>query len=279
MVSRPRNSAQILKWVVYSLLVVNFVYYFVEEVYISSHTLRFGGTIADWAGAFATTIDEFAWLSLLFLFELETYQLSDEAYARRRVRWTIHATRGLLYLMLAHTVVERLDAVMDYKNVHLAAEVTSLCELVGRDISFGRNYRYTLIDGSNCAELSEGDRFYFLEPSVITDYDGYRLEEKHVWVDLNDACVWLIVVLLIELAVRLQGRGVTSGVLTGIGHLTKFLYGVLLAHALFWLWTGHWLYAWDQALWICGFWLIGRNLSEWRAEVEKGGRIPAASNR
>lgn len=96
-------------------------------------------------------------------------------------------------------------------------------DLVGRDISFGRNYRYTLIDRSNCAELSESDRFYFFEPSVITDYGGYRLEEKHVWVDLNDACVWLIVVLLIELAVRLQGREVMSGVLTGIGHLTKFL--------------------------------------------------------
>jgi hypothetical protein len=118
-----------------------------------------------------------------------------------------------------------------------------------------------------------GQRFYYLEPTVITDRGGYELERKHVWVDLNDACQWLIVVLLIEMAVRLQNRGVTGGVLIGMTHVVRFLYGVLFAHALFWLWVGHWVYAWDQTLWIWGFWIIGRNLSQWRDEIiEKTGR-------
>lgn len=263
---------QIVKWTVYSLLVVNFGYYLAEEIYISSHTLRGGGSLVEWAGEFATTIDVFAWLSLLLLFELETYQLSDQTLARRGVRWTIHGCRALCYLMLAHTVVERVDTVLEFNKVSLAPEIDSLCEVAGKGISYGKNYRYTLIDESNCAELSEGERFYFLEPTVITDYGGYRQEEKLVWVDLNDACVWLIVVLLIELAVRLQNRGVTGGVLTGLSYITRFLYGVLFAHAIFWLWLTHWVYAWDQTLWICGFWLIGRNLSEWRAEMEERGR-------
>lgn len=264
-----RPIAQFIKWVVYSLLLVNFGYYFVEEIYISSHTLRHGGSLVEWAGEFATTIDEFAWLSLLLLFELETYQLSDETLARRRVKWTLHLLRGLLYVMLVHTVVERVDSVLDYRLVPLASEVDSLCEVADREISFGRNYRYTLIDASNCDTLGEGTRFYFIEPTVITDRQGYRLEGNLVRVDLNDACVWLIVVLLIELSVRLQNRGVTNGTLRVVGVVTKLLYGVLFAHAIFWLWLGHWVYAWDQTLWICGFWIIGLNLDEWRAEISQ----------
>jgi len=161
---------------------------------------------------------------------------------------------------------------MELDGVTRASGLTSLCEVAGEDISFGSNYRYEVIDQSNCRSLSPDDRFYFLEPTVITDHAGYRLERKLLWVDLNDACIWLVVVLLIELSVRLQDRGGDGKVLNGIAYLTKFLYGVLIAHAVFWLWLGHWVYAWDQALWIGGFWLIGRNLSEWRAEVEERGR-------
>jgi hypothetical protein len=269
MVSSKAGVRQFIKWVVYSLLVVNFGYYFIEEIYISSHTLRSGGNLIEWLGEFATTIDEFAWISLLFLFELETYQISDESLERRSVRWSIHGFRMLCYVLLAHTVVERVVTVMEFEQVSLAPEISSLCQLADQEISYGNNYRYVLIDESNCAELGKGEAFYFLEPTVITDQGGYLLEKKHVWVDLNDACVWLIVVLLIELAVRLQERGVTGAALTVLGYLTKFLYGVLLALAIFWLWTGHWLYAWDQVLWIGGFWIIGRNLTEWREELRE----------
>jgi hypothetical protein len=31
---------------------------------------------------------------------------------------------------------------------------------------------------------------------------------------------------------------------------------------------GHWLWAWDQTLWICGFWAIEYNMREWREEIE-----------
>ena len=40
--NRKRDWGQITKWTVYSLLLINFGYYFIEEIYISSHTLRQG---------------------------------------------------------------------------------------------------------------------------------------------------------------------------------------------------------------------------------------------
>jgi hypothetical protein len=267
-----RDRGQFIKWAVYALLVVNFGYYLVEEIYIASYTLQEGDGLYDWAGAFATTFDEFAWLSLLFLFELETYQLSDQSLERRSLRWTLHGFRALCYLLLAHTVVQWMTAVMEINDISQATEVASLCQLADGETSFGKNYRYQLIDASNCRVLSGDDRFYFLEPGVITDRAGYTLEKKLVWVDLNDACMWLVVVLLIELSVRLQDRGVSGRLLDGIGYTTYLLYGVLFAHAIFWFWMGHWVYAWDQALWIGGFWLIGRNLSEWRDEIKERGR-------
>jgi hypothetical protein len=33
---------------------------------------------------------------------------------------------------------------------------------------------------------------------------------------------------------------------------------------------GHYLYAFDQALWIGGFWVIERNLNQWRADIDQG---------
>jgi hypothetical protein len=32
---------------------------------------------------------------------------------------------------------------------------------------------------------------------------------------------------------------------------------------------GHWIFAWDEALWILGFMAIGMNLSEWRKEIDE----------
>ena len=60
------DKGQVLKWTIYSLLLINWGYYFIEEIYISSHTLRQGGPFLEWTREFASTIDEFAWFGLHF---------------------------------------------------------------------------------------------------------------------------------------------------------------------------------------------------------------------
>ncbi len=49
---------------------------------------------------FATTIDMAAWLGLVFLFELETYALPDEAF-KGWVTRTIHVVRIVCYIGIA----------------------------------------------------------------------------------------------------------------------------------------------------------------------------------
>lgn len=78
--ARPRaqDIRQILKWVVYTLLTINFVFYFLEELKFAEYTIGDGVKFLEWTAAFATTRDEIAWLVPIALFELETYALSDE---------------------------------------------------------------------------------------------------------------------------------------------------------------------------------------------------------
>jgi len=45
------------------------------------------------------------------------------------------------------------------------------------------------------------------------------------------------------------------------------MYGLLLLHGAFWVYLGHWVWGWDQFLWIAGFWAIEGNLSEWKSEI------------
>lgn len=262
------DKSQLIKWTVYCLLLLNWGFYAVEEFNMASHTLRQGGTFLQWTEAYATTIDELAWFGLLFMLELETYML-DDSMEKPWVKWSVHGLRLVCYLFLAHTVYARITTMADVFEVEQATEITELCQVADQEISFGENFRYEIITSENCNSFSDDSVFYMLDPSVITDSEGLALEEKHVWVDFQDAVIWLLVIWAIELAVWLQNREVTGGVLMVASHAAKVGYALLFANAAFWAWTGHLVYAWDQFLWIAGFWAIEKNLSEWRDEIRE----------
>ena len=90
------DTRQLIKMTIYTLLIINFILYIRDDWQIAIHTMRNGGSFLDWTGAFTTTIDETAWLALIFLFELETYLLSDETL-NGPVKWIIHGIRILCY--------------------------------------------------------------------------------------------------------------------------------------------------------------------------------------
>ena len=103
---------------------------------------------------------------------------------------------------------------------------------------------------------------------VVTDAAGLELERDFAWSDLIEACVWLLIILAIETVIRLQARGVTGGPwITAANVAQLILYAVLLVFAVWWATLGHWLYFWDELVWIGGFAAIEMNLSEWRDEL------------
>jgi hypothetical protein len=265
---KRHNLKQWIKGIVYTLLLINWGLYIADDASIAAHTLRADSTFLDWTSAFATSIDEAAWFILLFVFELETYLLSDESFTPARLK-LMHGLRLICYLFLAHTLYAFGEAAGDLLDLEPEVDTTHLCQLLDADLSFGSNLEYNTLDKSNCQTLSTDNQFYLIEDgAVVTDTRGLQIERELVWIDLAEAAVWLLILFLIEVTLRLQEKGIAQGPLLRTVITLKYgLYSLLWCAVLYWLYRGHPMYAWDEALWIFGFMAIGMNLSDWRDEM------------
>ena len=205
---------------------------------------------------------------MLFMFELETYVLEDEATKGWVVK-TVHGVRLVCIAMILHTVYAFAVAVIDYQPTVIVEDRTSLCDMIDDEISYVYNLEYTEINEQTCATLSDETRFYRVgSDPVVSTIEGLNLERDLAWVDLVEVVTWLLIIVAIELVVRLQEHGVTSGTLISVAGTTKyFLYLVLFALAAYWGSLSHWLYTWDTFVWIAGFAAIEMNISEWRDEM------------
>ena len=270
---------QIVKWSVYALLLINFAYYFYEDWTIAAHTLDLESSFLKWTSGFATSIDESAWFLLLLMFELETYFLED----RSGTDWTtraVHAVRILCFIMIAHTVYAFAQTVIDLRPTVAVENVSSLCDMTDSEVSYVYNLEYTDVTTENCSQLSTSTQFYWLaEDPVVSDIDGLELERDLALVDLLEAVVWLFIIIAIEAIVRLQDRGIAGGtLLSGINLFKYVLYAILIAFGVYWATLSHWLYLWDELLWIGGFAAIEMNVSQWRDElIDEQALIPAES--
>lgn len=265
------RAQQAIKWAVYTLLLVNFGFYIAEDWNRAMHSLDAGATLFEWTTEFATSIDELGWFLLLGMFELETYVLEDEQWTG----WSSALIRGVrlaCYLMIGHTVVAYGAAALEIESAPAVNDVDTLCELADGDTAYVYNLGYTTITEANCESLSGASQFYWVtEGTVVTDPAGLELEQRLYWVDVIEAVAWLGIVLAIEAVVRLQDRGISGGKAISLLNGTQLvLYLLLIAFAIWWATLSHWLYFWDELLWIGGFAAIEMNLSEWREELKGG---------
>ena len=142
--------------------------------------------------------------------------------------------------------------------------------MIGDELSYVYNLEYTEIDAATCGELSTATKFYRVgNDPVVSDIDGLNLERDLAIADLAEAVLWLLVLAAIEIAIRLQGRGITEGrLISAAKYSTYFVYASLIALGVYWATLSHWLYLWDELVWIGGFAAIEMNLSEWREEIQ-----------
>jgi hypothetical protein len=148
-------------------------------------------------------------------------------------------------------------------------DVDNLCDLVDADVSYVYNLEYTEVTDQTCGELSSATQFFWLaDDPIVTDMPGLQLERDLAWADLAEVVIWLLILLAIETVVRLQSRGVTGGAVIATGNgLKLFLYLSLIGIGIYWASLSHWLYLWDEIVWILGFAAIELNVSEWRDEL------------
>jgi hypothetical protein len=265
---RRYHPAQLIKWTVYALLLLNWAYYAWDEWNMAQHTLRQGGSLHDWLIAFATTIDEAAWFGLLFLWELETYWLPYDWHSPWLQRG-LKLLRLLCYVFILNTVVSRAVDLKALDGLQPLAGVSSPCQLADQHWSWTFNLHYQEIGTGNCDGFSTDSEFFAVESTAITDRAGLRHEWFSRYIDLQDAITWLLVMFSIELAIWLQGRDITGGPLMLASYAAKIFYGLLFFHAAYWVWNGHWVYGWDQVLWILGFFAIEMNVKDWREELQE----------
>ena len=259
---------QAVKWAVYGLLIVNFGFYISEDWARAAHTLHEGSTFLDWTSEFATSIDESAWFLLLFMFELETYVLEDRHW-KGWVALSVRGVRLFCYVLIAHTVYAFAVTVIDLQPTVPVQDAQDSCSLANADVSYVYNLEYTDINDGNCAGLSSASEFYWVgKDPVVSDMAGLNLERDLAWADLIEVVVWLVILLAIEAVVRLQDRGVTGGGLISLANSVKILlYLLLIAIGVYWASLSHWLYLWDELVWIGGFAAIEMNVSDWRKEL------------
>lgn len=266
--SNLHKIQQTVKWIVYTLLIINWGFYIYEDWDRAVHTLNDSSTLFDWAREFATSIDESAWFILLFMFELQTYVLEDQDW-QGWVAKTVHGVRLVCFVMIMHTVYAFAVTVIEYQPTVAVENVSNLCDMTNDGVSYVYNLDYTEINEQTCGELSYESAFYWVgNDPVVSDMPGLNLERELAWADLVEVVTWLLILLSIEFVVRLQEHGVSGGTMISSANWLKiFLYLILFGLAVYWATLSHWLYTWDTFVWIAGFAAIEMNISEWRDEL------------
>ena len=259
---------QLFKYSIYTLLTINVLVFFGEEWAAARLEYPEGISGGEFFKAYAATVDTAAWVILLLMFELETYVLEDRHYTRA-VRVSLHALRAVCYLFIISAFYGYVtDALFVYRASPLHG-VSDLCALVGQNWSYATTFgEYAEITASNCASFSAFDSFVRFD-GVTAVVDAPGLGDIHFLaiVDVVNAGVWLLVVLLLEVDVRLQERDRFEGIAFYLSTAAKFiLYSILALAVVAWMVTGDFVDWWDAFLWLVAFVFIELNVVEWRHE-------------
>ena len=264
---RPR-VAHAIKYIVYAGLLLMFASYIRDDLLAFRSTLPPDAALLDVILTFSTTIDMFGWVALVALFELETYAISEEAWTRAMER-TIHVLRILCYALVAWAAYGYTVEALETFNVTPIAGVSRACDMADQGIWVQIDViEYVEVSTANCDGLSGDSAFYRIEGEVAAIGATVLAHIQALgWIDILNAYVWIIVVLLVEAEVRLQSADrFSSPVLKRVRQFKTLFYLVLIGNSLVWLYYGYYTYTIDAFLWIFGFWAIELNLAEWEQD-------------
>ena len=271
---------QLFKYAVYALLTLNIYLFYVEEASALTSQFPDGVGLHNLREAFSATIDTAAWVVLLLMFELETYVLDDEKFTRP-VIWTLHGLRALCYAAILLAFGGYVDDMRFVSDAVALAGVSNLCSLPAGDWSWAVTFgEYLAVTPANCATLSDAANFLQLRDlPVVVDTVGHAEIVRLAWVDVVNAAVWILVVLVLEIDVRLQERNLLEGFALKASNAVKLvLYSLLFLAAVYWGVKGDFIDFWDAFLWLVAFVFIEMNVFEWRAEEQAAALADDAKN-
>ena len=258
-----------IKAALYALLLANFGYYLFEDWSRTSFSLTDAASFYDWVQEFNTSLDEVAWFTLLLIFELETYVIDESGWSPGLARIVL-SIKLIAFCLIGHTLYVNFSALTEILGPVSASAGSNLCDLADTGQSWLFNLDYTLITSEMCDVLPKAPQYWEIpgEP-VVTSSAGLDLARRLAWCDFMETAAWWSVGASMEAAIRITDRGVTSGyAVTALGWLKFGLYALILALGIHWAYHGHWVYLWDELLWIFGFAFLEVNLDGWREEID-----------
>lgn len=259
-----------LKWIIYGLLFINLVYYGYDDWDNAQHTLDSSSTFMDKLGAYATTLDDIAWILLIAIFEIETYWLEDD-FDNKAIERSILLAKVICYGFILQTTYSYLVTLGNVNAIPLDQNLTDLCAMASQDLSFVRNLDYADVTAETCKTIPYTETlFLYPHEPVITDSAGLALESRFSKIDVVENISWLIVIIMIELSIQLQNRGQYDTSILKWSKRTEYAaYLAIILAAIHWGVYGHIVYAWDEFVWIAGFAMLDNNLELWRDELRE----------
>ena len=258
---------QLFKYAIYAFLALNVYWFFIEE--FAAAIIRFpdGISLGRIIAAYAATIDTASWVVLLLMFELETYVL-DEHHFTKPVTWTLQGVRVVCYGIITYAFYGYIAKVSFVGDATALADISNLCALAGQ-WSYAIDFdEYAAITAANCGSFSAATAFFqFSGVSAVVDANGLANIRALAWVDVINAGVWLIVVIVLEVDVRLQEKNRFEGLALRLSNGMKvILYSGLFLAAVYWGFNGDFVDFWDAFLWLVAFFFIELNVVDWRQE-------------
>lgn len=258
----------LFKYSIYVLLTYNIYLFFVQDFAASSHTYSEGITLYNVMEAYTSTIDTVNWVLLLYLFELETWIISDEVLEKKGVKWILMGTRTICYALLVYAVYGYFNK---FFMLHDLAPlvVDNVCSLVNGQIAYIVNMdEYVYLTAENCSQFVGQDLYRINGEALISNQEGLDAAQRLAWIDIINATSWLAVVVILEFDVWCQLKGALEGMVLRISAIIKaVLYSALVVCAVLWGFLGGFLDFWDAILWILAFVFIELNLFQWHQET------------
>lgn len=260
-----RHFFAIFKYFVYLALAADVGFFFVEEWLAAQHVFQDGLPWLQVIQGFAATIDTAAWVVLLLMFELETYQLS-EIRVSASVTSSFMAVRTLCYGLIVYALygyVLKAFALGEYQLVMISTSCDYIVQGYGMLSAVDE---YDVLTTDNCLNLAG---LVYLNEAIRalaspTIFEGVVNLAR---IDVVNAITWILVVIMLELDVWLGVRGRLMKHYEWISwRLKMVLYFVLLVVAGYWGWAGDFLDFWDAFLWILAFVFIERSVFVWEKD-------------
>jgi hypothetical protein len=265
-----------VKYLTYSLLLLNIYLFLQEELGSLEHTFTGQMEFSEFVQVFAATIDTAAWVALLLLFELETYILEDERI-RGGVKLALHGVRGIAYIGVLYAFSGYTAELITHYRVAPLPAGWDACARLTADWSILLSLdEYIPLSAENCATLqpplSRVDGF-----EIVAEAQPLANARYLAWTDLINAAAWILVVIVLEIEVRLQLRGrLTDTIVRGFSYVKFVLYGTLFVAAAYWGFAGTFLDFWDAFLWLFAFIFIELNVFNWQQETQAEAEAVAA---